>query len=63
MEDYLNDHESHTTQQKRRKSGALGQLRTLLLKNWTSLLINLEAGNVQCNKKGLFGHIPKDNNF
>lgn len=27
-----------------------------------SLLIHLEVGNAQCNKKGSFGHILKDNN-
>lgn len=62
VEDYLNGHDLQATQQKRRKSKVLGQFRNHPLKNEMSLLIHLEVGNAQCNKKGSFGHILKDNN-
>ena len=52
------------TQQKRRKSKVLGHSRNhSLKKKMITLLVDLDVGNVQCNKKGLFGHKLKHTNF
>lgn len=63
VEGYLNGHDFQATQQKKEeKKKVLEQFRNRLLKNEMNLLIHLEVGNAQCNKKGAFGHILKDNN-
>lgn len=50
------------SKKKEEKKKVLEQFRNRLLKNEMNLLIHLEVGNAQCNKKRAFSHILKDNN-